>query len=317
MPITCQAFPFDTVDTTEAQYGKLFQLLQEDGLAGNTSSGFGLVTPGSGMTVNVAAIDSAYLAGVFAVLPAPGTVTLDAASAQTRIDRVVLRVNSADNTAVVDVLKGTPGAAEPLLTQAPGGVYEIPLAGITVPVGAANIVAGNIADERTFISRRVRQFTSTTRPTPTAGRIGFNLTTLKLETADGTTWRELGSAPPSAGSLWESFESGWAQVYGGTTGRADAYKQDRLASLEFQVFRSGSAIPGVSNGNITNVKVGTLKPAFRPIQQIYPLTPSAGGPVRTGYVQSDGSVFIAALLPDQDVLSGAEVTFGATFLTSS
>jgi hypothetical protein len=328
MAITAGGYPFPDIDTTADQFSRLLRMLQDDGVDDSPGSTSGQVTAGSGFTVNVGRFDRAFLGGVVVGLDAAGTVTLDNAASQTRIDRIVIRANSNTKSAVVDKLSGTPGVASPAgLTQTPGGIYEISLATITVPAGAANVVTANIADTRQFTSQRVREHTTATRLTPYKGRFAYNHTSGKLEVANGSSWDTVGATPqwadilgkptPTDTTLFAGFESGWALASGGSTGRADGFKQGRLATLEFQIYRIGSAIAGETNGNIGNTKMATLTPDFYPVTEFFPLSPSAGGPVRTAYVDSAGGVWIAALLPNQDILSGAEITFGATYLTSS
>src|SRR5689334_17920467 len=67
-----------------------------------------------------------------------------------RIDRVVVRRDLAGRTAVLAVLAGTPAdpPTAPALTQVAAGVWEIPLAQVSVAPAAASIVDANITDER-------------------------------------------------------------------------------------------------------------------------------------------------------------------------
>lgn len=67
-----------------------------------------------------------------------------------RIDRVVVRRDLAGRTAVLAVLAGTPAdpPTAPALTQVATGVWEIPLASVTVAPAAASIVDANVTDER-------------------------------------------------------------------------------------------------------------------------------------------------------------------------
>ncbi len=204
MATALQAYPFDSVDTTETQFGKLFGLLQDDGIADLPTSSSGQVTAGGGLTLNVAAFAAAYLSGGVCALPAPATVALDAAAAQTRIDRVVIRFDWTANTAVVDRLTGVPGAGAPkTLTQTRGGIYEISLARITVAAGAVNLSSANIVDEREFTSQRVLVYATGNRPDAAAVGValGINFTSKRLELSDGTSWSTVGSETPVAGTV--------------------------------------------------------------------------------------------------------------------
>jgi hypothetical protein len=79
-------------------------------------------------------------------------MTIDAADATyTRYDRIVLRstVAGSPGSIVLAVLKGTPAASpvEPTLTQS-AGVWEIPIAKVTVTATLAAIADANITDQR-------------------------------------------------------------------------------------------------------------------------------------------------------------------------
>lgn len=199
MSVLLTAYPFGEVDSTEAQFASLFAALQDDGLSGVPGSSNGQVTPGSGMTVNVAAFPFAYLSGGIAALGAATTLTVAPPSAQTRIDRVVIRMNWATDVAELDVLKGAAGSGTaPALTQVPGGVYELSLARIAVAPGALNLSSSNITDERAFVSDRVHRWSTATRPAAAIGLLGFNFTTKKFEySIDGTTWTSLAAEQPT------------------------------------------------------------------------------------------------------------------------
>lgn len=69
-----------------------------------------------------------------------------------RIDRIVVRRDLTNRQLVLAVLQGTAAASPtaPALTQVSGGTWELPLAQVLVPAGAASIVNANITDERTY-----------------------------------------------------------------------------------------------------------------------------------------------------------------------
>jgi hypothetical protein len=71
-------------------------------------------------------------------------------SGSTRIDLIVLRLTRSTLAVTAEVVAGTPGAGVPALTRnargAGTGVWEIPLAQVTVVNGAATISAGDVTD---------------------------------------------------------------------------------------------------------------------------------------------------------------------------
>ena len=94
-------------------------------------------------------------------------------SGNPRIDLVVLRLTRATWAVTVEVVQGTPAAtpAVPALTQNTGssGVFEIPLAEVTVASGASTIAGGNcvardryISSYRSIVERGNRTSSSTT-----------------------------------------------------------------------------------------------------------------------------------------------------------
>ena len=79
------------------------------------------------------------------------TLTLDAADlALNRIDRVVMRLDTANRNITIAVKKGTVAASPtaPELTRVAGGIWELSLAKITVSAGTTAITQAMITDER-------------------------------------------------------------------------------------------------------------------------------------------------------------------------
>lgn len=104
-----------------------------------------------GMSVLVAT-GKAFVQGYFfECYSASEVVAISAADASNpRIDRVVVRRDLTNRTAVLAVLTGTPAASPtaPALTQNAAGNWEIPLAQVLVPASAVVIANANITDER-------------------------------------------------------------------------------------------------------------------------------------------------------------------------
>lgn len=180
------SFPFETQDTTEAQFSALFRELQDSGVC-DSGSGNGLkVQLGSGSSVDVLP-GSALLRGFMVISDDTETLAIGAPDAQTRVDRVVARLDPTANEITLVVVAGTAGGGPPSLQQDLTGVYEIPLARVSV---APN---GNITvtDERQFVGMRVIPHTNATRPAANAVRIGqlaFNLDSMAYEYSNGTNW---------------------------------------------------------------------------------------------------------------------------------
>jgi len=146
--------PFQGTTVSDAQWALLLGMLaRSGGLDGVDEAGHFLVSTSTGLTVSVAA-GNAYAAGHFGVSDGAATVTLDAADANPRIDRIVLRFNMSAKTVTLAAVKGTPASTPtaPALTQNVSGTYELLLADVTVPALASALVSGNISDQRRVLA---------------------------------------------------------------------------------------------------------------------------------------------------------------------
>lgn len=137
-----------------------------------------------------------------------GTVELSLAiaansSGSTRFDLVVLRLNRATWNVTVEVLAGAAGSGvppTPTQTIASTGVWELPLATVTVASGAATIAAGDV----TYIACHLASDGSGLRvsspdslayvPAPFAGQLVASSDGLRYRYS-GTAWRRHPAAP--------------------------------------------------------------------------------------------------------------------------
>ncbi|MGM9381123.1 tail fiber domain-containing protein [Streptomyces antibioticus] len=193
--MSISSYPFDGQAVSEGQYSYLFrELASHSGIAGPEGLGttsFSVYGDGTGMNVKVNP-GFAIVRGHAVQSTATETITIAAASAAQRYDRVVLRLDPTANSITLAVVQGTSGGGVPALTQTDTGIYEFPLATVTVPVGAATITSGNVQGEREFLGNTVGAWTTATRPkTPRMGRLGFNNSTKVWEFWDGTQWKDL------------------------------------------------------------------------------------------------------------------------------
>ena len=149
---------FDSAGADERVYvaeqmAVIFRALALSGVS-DLASDLKITAAQNGMQVNMAegmAMVNGYImhamqdgGGVYALV-------LNAGGTQPRIDRIVVRLNlSTDSRQVLPAIKqGTPAATPkaPELTRA-GEIYEISLAQIYVPAGAAQVTDAQITDER-------------------------------------------------------------------------------------------------------------------------------------------------------------------------
>lgn len=101
------------------------------------------------------ATGSALVKGHLGRVSASTNLVIDAnVSGSTRIDRVIWRLTRIGQTEegklTLTILKGTPGAGAPALTQT-AATWEISLSQVSVANGAASFVAGDLTDQRTMI----------------------------------------------------------------------------------------------------------------------------------------------------------------------
>ncbi|WP_031513719.1 tail fiber domain-containing protein [Streptomyces sp. NRRL F-5123] len=191
--MTQSSYPFDGQSVSEAQFSRFFrELASHSGVAdtlGGTS--FAVTGDSSGMQVKVAP-GFAIIRGHAIQSTAIETMAIAAASGAQRYDRVVLRLDPTANSILIAVVKGTSGAGAPALTQTDTGIYEFPLATVSVPAGAATITASQVTGEREFLGNTVGGWTTATRPQgPRTGRLGLNGSTGTWEYWDGTQWKDL------------------------------------------------------------------------------------------------------------------------------
>lgn len=184
------SWPFETVDTSEAQFSKWANALVETG----EISGLG-VSVSAGMTLALAS-GSAIVQGMFYENTSAKNLVVGAApaSGSTRLDALVLRLDYAANTITAAIKAGTAntsGGALPALQQ-DASVYEHRLRTITVPGGAASLVAGNIGPAAPPTGMRVVPYADAPPALTGVPRaLGLNLTTRRLSYWNGTSWTEL------------------------------------------------------------------------------------------------------------------------------
>ncbi|MFJ6483135.1 tail fiber domain-containing protein [Streptomyces sp. NPDC091682] len=186
------SYPFDNQAVTETQFSQMFREFQDSGIAGSLGASGFAVSTGTGMTVTVGP-GLAFLRGHMVQSTATENVTLAASSAQVRVDRVVLRLDPATNSITLAVKAGTAGSTTPAaLVQTDTGIYELPLASITVGASVTGINSGDIATTRPFVGHRVGAWITATRPTsPRVGQLGYNDSTDAWEYWSGSAWKPL------------------------------------------------------------------------------------------------------------------------------
>jgi hypothetical protein len=149
------AYPFDTgpgATVKEAEWQRMAREWLTTGVLIGRLNQLAVTADGSALAVTVAS-GSAWIDGTYYRNDAAKALPIGTADPNNpRIDRVIVRVDHAADTAVATVLQGTPGASPtpPALTQT-DAVYELLLADVAVPAAAGVIVAGNVTDRRVLV----------------------------------------------------------------------------------------------------------------------------------------------------------------------
>ncbi|MFE7480027.1 tail fiber domain-containing protein [Streptomyces sp. NPDC057552] len=186
------SYPFDTQIVTESQYSQLFREFADSGVAASsTSNSFSVSADGSTMTVKVQP-GFAIVRGHAVLSTAVESLTIPTAGTSTRYDRVVLRLDPAANSITLAVLQGTAGGSVPAPTQTETGVYELPLATVTVAANITAVASAAVDKERAFVGNSVGAWVTRTRPAaPRFGKLGLNYDTNVWEYWDGAAWTPL------------------------------------------------------------------------------------------------------------------------------
>lgn len=208
------SYPFDSANTTEAQYSQLFRRLNFTGVAGVPGDqSVQVYGDSSGMQVKVRT-GYAMVRGHFYKSDTAVTLSIAASSSNPRRDLIVLRLDpTTANSIVLAVKNGTAAASpvDPTLTQTDEDVFEYPIARVNVAASASTIAASAVDDLRQFMGEPVGKWTTALRPTsPQKGIIGWNDTLGYAEVYNGTAW-----VPVSPTSITASLISDQQNIVAG------------------------------------------------------------------------------------------------------
>jgi len=210
-----QSFPFENIDTTESQFSEWATNFQETGVQGSpTGTELTITVTGSDLNLTVAA-GQAFIRGHYYINTDDLVLAVTSAGTNTRIDIVVVELDPETNTIVTKLVQGEAVSADPVaptLTQSATGIYQLPIATLTIPTSTVALTAGMLVDTRTFMGNRVGIWTTATRPAnPTAYQtLGYNTTIGRHESWNGTAWVGFFDPITTAGDL----------VIGDATGQA-------------------------------------------------------------------------------------------------
>lgn len=180
------------------------------------------------------------------------------ASGNPRIDLAVLRLNRNDFSVTFQVIQGSPAASPvaPAVTQNTGatGVWELPLAQITVANNASTLAAATVKDVSWYLGATDLVGTSATFPPVLPGASFTAVDVAKKYDAVGSAWHLTGEN----GALTSvSASTGWS---------GNIYFRRRNGFTYFQAVmsRTGAAVPAA-----TASPLFTIPDQFRPPNDLY------------------------------------------------
>jgi hypothetical protein len=201
-------------------------------------------------------------------------------SGSTRIDLLVLRLDRSTWDVRAAVVAGTPGSGAPAATQNTGtsGVWELPIAQVTVANGAASISAGNVKPVNWYCGPQSVVCTSTTRPPATAGLAIYETDTGRQYIGDGSSF------------VTSIVDSGWVNVPAISTWSSSCAVRNfnGVAFVDGYFTRTAATI-----GPNATYQIGTVPAAYRPGRTLRVGMGRSGGGDAWGYLASDGALVLA------------------------
>ncbi len=248
---------------TDTRYELLMNPMTADGVAGSPLQPSIVYADSTGRQVKIRPYRYVIVRG-FTWTSGPVTTSLALAantSTRARIDRVVVRLDRTSFNVRLAVLRGTP-ATKPVApayyqTSSPSRYYDVPIATVLVPAGAAGIAAGNVVNTCNYIAEPPLTSHTLGIPKSAPGRIWYNTTANRtyIGTASGK-WTTLAY---DSGWLNMSIASGWA--------RADHFRarwKNGWVSINMAIKRTGGAI-----NKSADVNLKTLTASYRPSGWVY------------------------------------------------
>lgn len=281
---------------TDTEYERIAARFSDDGVYG-TPADPPAVSAGTGLSVDVRAEVAASLRG-HAWYSGTTAVTLPIAanaSGQPRVDRTVLQLDRSAWTVRAVIRQGSPGSGPPALVQDQGatGLYEIPLARVTVPTGASTVT---VARDELYVGSRSRPCTSKTLPpTPMPGERAYETDTGIERMWTGSAWvityQDTGEIPLGAGyDTWQTAAANVGRLLNGVVTL-------RIAKTRI---KSPLAVTD-TDGSL----VATVPPTLRPLSPNHFFgCQFSGGHAARVEVRTDGGIWVKAVSETVPVNNG-------------
>lgn len=219
-------------------------------------------------------------------------------SGQTRIDLVVLRLTKSSGEVAEAVVTGVPGAGVPAATQDTGtsGVWELPIAQVTVENGATSLAGGTVARREIYVGEQPVIAASGVTVPHAASRLRVVDGTVSI--SDGVNWRP----------VWD--DTGWVALTPAAgwqvgSGVAKLRRRNGQVVMHCAVQRSGSAIAGSPDVVLASLPDSAWHPAHNFFTTAY-----VGSSLGRVQVTSSGLVRLTDY-PSGAVTSGVFVSVAA------
>ncbi|MEV4670965.1 hypothetical protein AB0K34_04860 [Actinomadura sp. NPDC049382] len=288
---------------SESEYEKLAARFSDDGILNGPFDSTPVVA-GAGLQV---LIQPGFVANVRGFAWESGStefpLTIDSnnLTAGTRLDWVVLRLDRSTWQVRAAVRKGTPGAGRPALVRNlwGTGVYEIPLALVSVPVGASSV---DVTPYPLYVGSRIRFATGFDEPDAAPGALRWSIG--GYDSYDGSAWtRVIGDTG------WINLNLDWTTVWSKTSADTCAVKlKNGIVGLKVSATRKtffGRTDPDGSQ--LVTLPIG-MRPVGHPAYGVGQF--SSGDSIRIDCL-TDGRV--VAIFPSRDIPAGATLRCGVTF----
>jgi hypothetical protein len=245
---------------TDARYEQLIGTVMPSGLIGTPALSSLVYADASGRQVKVQPSRAAMVRGFRWETDGAGITRSIAANASgnPRVDLAVLRLNRNDYTVTFQVIQGAPAASPvaPALTQNTGstGVWEMPLAQITVANNATTLAAGTVKDVSWYLGGTELVGNSAAFPPVSPGLSFTAVDTAKKYHAMGSVWH---LAIENGALTSASASSGWS-------GSIFFRRRNGWTWFQALVNRTGADLPVATASNLF-----TIPAQFRPPADVY------------------------------------------------
>lgn len=287
-------------------------------------------------TINIAAGMASACGVVDITTQADSLVVAANSSGADRYDAIVATFNWANGTTSFRVVQGTSSAPaivnsgtavnQAKINWLPGLQYDAVLAIVWVRPNVGIIAPTDVYDLRVW-GPWDRMSISLLGSEGGAGVPSRWLSMIDVQSGrvrdiggNGWTWEKPPNSAPGTAWKAESIDnrgpaysagSAFIPATGWSLGPDTSFVRkigNGLAVASCAMTRTGAAIVAGSTGNLSNTTIATVVPGYAPLH-VTALSAGAGGPMVSGYFSTNGSIVLAATVPNVTIATGTEISF--------